>query len=231
MKIIGLIPARGGSKNIEKKNITLLNNNPLIYYTIKAASESKLIDKVIVSTDDEEIASVAKKFGAEVPFIRPSEYSEDSSKDIDVIKHLFDWGALNNLKDINLIAYLRPTTPFKTAAIIDNCISTMKSGNFSSVRTVTEVEGVFHPYWMFKSKNDILTPFINSININEYYQRQLLPKCLRLNGVVDVIKKDQVLKNDLWGDKIGYVETKEYESIDIDNEIDLKFCEFIMNDK
>ncbi len=227
INVIGLIPARSGSRRIKNKNILLLNNEPLISYTIKAALKSQLINRIIVSTDSLNIADLSKVYGAEVPFLRPKEYAQDNSSDISVMKHCIDE---INLHSSDLIVYLRPTTPFKTAFLIDHCIRLLaNSPQFTCIRTISKITGNNHPYWMFKKNEDKLEPFITGIDMQQYHQSQLLPECFKVNGVVDVFKVSEVFKGNQYGNKIGYVEiTERYRDIDIDTEEDLLFCEYLL---
>ncbi len=228
--VAALIPARGGSKAIHKKNIRLLNGVPLIEYTIRIALQNKNIDRVIVSTDDQEIAEISQKTGAEVPFLRPASLAKDNTPDKPVIEHALNWlkKCENCIPDALL--FLRPTTPFKTNKIIDQCLAIfMNDNNASSVRTVNKVEGVNHPYWMFKDENGYLSPFVDGIKISEYYQRQLLPGCYQLNGVVDVLLPDFVFENsNIYGEQVRFVEIEAVYAVDIDTELDFDFAEFIL---
>lgn len=230
-KNIGLIPARGGSKGVPRKNIRVVKGKPLIAYTIQAALASRTLDRVIVSTDDEEIASIAVDCGAEVPFMRPVELAQDSSPDIEVVKHLISWCRKSGLEP-NIIAYLRPTTPFKQADMIDTTVSQLsESTGLTSIRSVTAVEGVHHPYWMFKKERDRLYSFIDGISADTYYQRQRLPECFRLNGVVDVFRAENLDKYaGMYGPVIGKYEVDENSSLDIDTELDLKLFELLLGD-
>jgi len=181
-----------------------------------------------VSTDDEEIGRLAEQYGAEFLFLRPKELAQDSTGDLPVLNHTIEWFEKNEDATVNKIIYLRPTTPFKSPQIIDACIKKMASNRYTSLRTVTAVNGVYHPFWMFKPDGDILRPFCNDGNIQTYYQRQLLPQCYRLNGVVDIVKSDLVKQQDLYGSNIGYVELDELESIDIDSPLDFQLAEFFV---
>lgn len=232
MKNIALIPARGSSMTVVKKNIKLLNGIPLIVYTIQTALKNPRISKVIVSTEDQEIAGIAKKYGAEVPFIRPAELSRDNTPDRPVILHTLDWLKKNEDFEPELLIYLRPTSPFKTNQIIDACLDKIENDlNLTSLRTVNLAEGTNHPYWMFKEKNNILKPFIEHVEISKYYQRQLLPVCYQLNGVVDIVKPGIVANNkNIYGDQIGFVEIAPLNAVDIDNELDFAFAEFLIKE-
>jgi CMP-N,N'-diacetyllegionaminic acid synthase len=231
--IVALIPARGGSKGIKGKNIKLLNGKPLIAFSIEAALKCKVINRIIVSTDNAEIASIAIKYGAEVPFMRPPEISTDQTPDQPVMQHCINWLNVNENFQPEYLAYLRPTTPFKTAILIENCfIKISNSKTATSLRTVTKSEGVFHPYWMYKTEKDELKPFIDGINIKEYYRRQMLPECYRLNGVIDILRPEIFMnQNDIYGKNIIYNELNEKQSVDIDNEFDFAFAEFLMKNK
>jgi len=230
MRNVALIPARAGSKTVIKKNIKLLNDIPLIVYTIKTAINNPRIDRVIVSTEDEEIAVIAKEYGAEVPFLRPIKLAQDNTSDRPVILHALNWLKEKEQFEPNLLIYLRPTSPFKTNSIIDECLNKMEREiELTSLRTVNTAEGTDHPYWMFKSNKNTLKPFINGIDISKYYQRQLLPSCYKLNGVVDILKPQIVFNHEnMYGDKIGFVEINRLNSVDIDDETDFAFAEFLI---
>jgi CMP-N-acetylneuraminic acid synthetase len=228
IRTLGIIPARGGSKTIPKKNIRLLNGKPLIAHAIEAGLKSKYLNRIVVSTDSEEIGEIAQKYGAEFMFLRPKELAGDSTGDLPIIQHALEWLEKNERESVDKIIYLRPTTPFKTSQTIDACILKMEENEYSGLRTVTRVGGVHHPYWMYKSEQAILKPFCPEIDIKNYYQRQLLPECFRLNGVVDLMLSRTIMTHDLYGDKIGYLELSERESIDIDGEFDFDLAEFFI---
>lgn len=231
MKTIALIPARKNSKKVQRKNIRLLSKEPLINHTIKAALGARLVEAVVVSTDCSETAQIASRAGAWVPFVRPPNIARDNTPDPPVIRHAIEWIEKNSGKKLDAIAFLRPTTPFKTGVLIDECVQKLQDdGELSAVRTITPVEGVYHPYWCIKVQQGLLRPFIEGVQTEKYYQRQLLPACYRLNGVVDVVRRDRVMDcNDIYGDRTGFIEVEETAAVDIDNEFDFQFCEFLMN--
>lgn len=233
INIIAIIPARGGSEGVQKKNIRTLHGKPLIQYTIDAAKESNMLNHVMVSTDDSDIAEIAVSLGAEVPFMRPAEYALSKSSDADVLKHALYW--IDNNCDVlpDLIVYLRPTTPFKTGQLIDDCIrKVMDDIDCSGLRTVTLAEGKGHPYWMFKPENNRLVSFIPNISIENFFQRQLLPTCYALNGMVDILRPEIIRNNNnIFGDHIIYEEVPKEIAVDIDTEIDLLWAEFIFSQK
>jgi len=228
-KALAIIPARGGSKRVKGKNIKILNGKPLISYSIEVALQSSMIDRVVVSTDDEEIARVAKDFGAEVPFMRPSELAGDDVPDLPVLAH-----ALEALLDIDgyqpdVVLFLRPTSPFKTTEMIKRVISKFNTLGVDIVRTMTKSEGVHHPYWMYQLlENNIAEQFLKEVNINDFYQSQLLPPVYRINGAVDAYSVQKILSGDILTGKINAVITSERESIDIDTDFDFELCELMM---
>ncbi len=230
MKVLGIIPARAGSKRVPDKNIRLLANKPLIVFTIEAAIKSKYLDRFIVSTDSAKIKEICVKAGAEVPFLRPPQLSTDEVADKPVILHTIDWLIRNENYQSDIIVLLRPTTPFKTPEIIDAVIDFLIKTNADAVRTVTKVEGVHHPYWMYqKGDNNRAIPVIRDIEVDKFYQSQILPEVYRLNGVVDAIKTSVLMSHKkLYGDDMRIFEIPEEQSIDVDTEMDLRICELIM---
>ncbi|MGB1103631.1 MAG: cytidylyltransferase domain-containing protein [Crocinitomicaceae bacterium] len=232
MKILGIIPARGGSKRVPRKNIKDLGGLPLIAYTIKAVKDAKFIADCIVSTEDEEIAAVAQKHGANVPFVRPVELSGNQMGDRPVLIHALEtYEALTNLK-FDAICLLRPTSPFRTGALIDAGIQKLIETKADSVRSMTKVEGVHHPYWMFQEENGKAKGVVPGISIETYYQSQLLPPVFRLNGCVDLIRKENLRDENgpLYGENMAILETPEKESIDIDTPEDFAYCEWLINE-
>jgi CMP-N-acetylneuraminic acid synthetase len=229
VSVVGLIPARGGSKGLPGKNIKPLDGKALICWTIDAAIESKRLDRVIVSTDCREIAAVSASAGAEVPFIRPAELACDHTPDRPVMLHVLDWLSKNEGLDVSLIVYLRPTTPFKTGRIIDDGIAMLQENErCSALRSITRVEGVHHPYWMHRVENGLLAPFVDGIDDACYLGRQSLPPCYRVNGVVDILRPAVIAGGrNIYGSSICTMELDEATALDIDTPLDFSFCEFM----
>ena len=224
-KIMGLaiIPARGGSKGIPKKNIRLLAGKPLIAYTIEAALKSKYIDKVVASTEDEEIAEVSRKYGAEV-IKRPEELARAESPTIDAIFH-----ALEVLKTENytpdIVILLQPTSPLRNAKDIDNAVELFLDSDCGSVVSVCEVE--HSPYWSFKIEKGHLKTLFEE----EYgrMRRQDLPKVYSPNGAI-YVSTPEILHNykDFYCNYIiPYIMPIE-RSVDIDNEVDFMLAELLV---
>lgn len=224
-KILGLIPARGGSKGLPGKNIRPLLGKPLAAWTIEQARASRYLDKIIVSTDAEEIAAVARRYGAEVPFMRPPELSTDHAKAIDVILHAIEHFSVRGER-YDLVMLLQPTSPLRAAQDIDNAVERLFSKEAQSVVSVCEAE--HHPYGMNilppdGSLEDFLKP--EAINSN----RQELPVFYRINGAIYMayIAYLQAQKSFVGKDAFAYIMPRE-KSVDIDSIIDLKFAECLL---
>ena len=174
-KLLAIIPARGGSKGIPRKNIKHIAGKPLITWTIDAAHQAQIIDKLIVSTDDEEIAEVSIRCGAEVPFMRPSRLAQDHSLRNEVILH-----ALNELSGFNYVMLLQPTSPMRTSVNIQQAFQLLKQKQVPACVSVVEQQK--SPYWMFNlSSRGCLEPILP---IRQRTNRQELPKTYLLNGAI-----------------------------------------------
>lgn len=221
---IALIPARGGSKSVPKKNIRKFQNYPLIAYSIAAAKLAKSVERVIVSTDSEEIRDISRQYGAEVPFLRPAEFAQDHSPDIEFMKHAIMWLYENERKIPQYFVHLRPTTPFREPGHLDEAIDLLREDkDATSLRSGSLC--IHPPYKWFKREGDYLTPLMPGMTCDEAnLPRQDFPEVYIPNGYVDIIKTDFVISSNLLhGNKmIGY-KTKEVP--DIDTEFDLKKLE------
>lgn len=211
-KVLAVIPARGGSKGVPGKNIRMLCGKPLIAWTIEAARASRLIDRVVVSTDDPRIAEAAVAWGAEVPFTRPASLAGDETPGIAPLRH-----AVETLPGFELVALLQPTSPLRTAADIDGCIAlAVKSDR--PVASVTESSK--HPAWMFTLEGELMSPVLP--HLSQASRRQDLPRVYALNGAVYVIKTSDLAS----GQPLVSAGTSAYimppaRSVDIDTEVDL----------
>ncbi len=229
MKIIAVIPARSGSKGVPHKNIKELAGKPLIAYSISAAIKSKLIDRVIVSTDSDEYASISKDYGAEVPFIRPNEYSGDDSTDYDFVKHLLDWLAKNGGNTPDYIIHLRPTTPLRDPSVLDNAIEKfMNNAEATSLRSAHEMAETAYKQFEIEGKyfKTICTGSFDLDDANN--SRQSFPKTYTPNGYVDILRTSHILENHLLhGNRVmGYLTdyTTEVDILD-----DFEFLEWQTN--
>lgn len=228
MKILGLIPARGGSKGVPKKNIKLLNDKPLIAYTIQSALESNQFTDLVVSTDDHDIAQVAEKYGVKVPFIRPAELSTDNAKSIDVVLHALAY--LENTGIIyDAVCLLQPTNPFRTVQLIKSCINLLKDKDFDAVVSVERVPAEYNPHWQFHQDSSGCLKIITGEK-EIISRRQDLPTTYKRDGSI-YLTKVQIIKefNSFYGDKLGFVEIPEGQ-INIDTMEDwIRAEEFIKN--
>lgn len=224
-KIIAIIPARGGSKGVRRKNIRLLAGKPLIAYTIEAASKSEYINRVVVSTEDKEISEVSKKYGAEV-IDRPKELAQDDSPAIDAIKHVI--GALREKDNYHpdIIVLLQSTTPLRIVADINNAIDFFLNNDCESVVSVCEI----NPYWSLTIKDRYLEPIFGWDYF--YKRRQNLPNTYALNGAIYITLTENFDKYNGFLNKktISYIMPHE-RSIDIDEEFDFKLAELLLRTK
>lgn len=226
-KILAIVPARGGSKGVPRKNIKPLANKPLIGWTIETAKQVPCIERTLVSTDDPEIAAVAKQYGAEVPFLRPTSLAEDDTEDGPVYLHALHWLEEHENYVPDIIVWLRPTAPFRSPGDIIGAVDLLIHTHADWIRSVCPVE--HHPYWMYRmEEQQRLSSFVDGIDIRKYIRRQLLPPAYRLNGAVDVTW-ERILRKKIFyqGDLRGYVMPVE-RSVDIDTPLDFRFAETLL---
>lgn len=214
--IVAIIPARSGSKSVVDKNIRLLGGHPLIAYSIAAAQLSNEIERVIVSTDSEEYAIIARKYGAEIPFLRPPEISGDNSTDYEWIKHAIDWMQKEDGAASDYLVHMRPTTPLREIEIIDNAIRYMvKNANATSLRSAHKTH--LTPYKMFKLNGEYMRPFLSYEGFEEFYNlpRQVFEEAYIPNGYIDIIRTSVFMDTGLLhGAEIKLWETEMIPDID-----------------
>lgn len=222
-RIIGIIPARGGSKTVPRKNIKLLANKPLIAYTIESAVRSKHLQRIVVSTEDKEISEVSTKFGAEV-MDRPDDLAADESPTIDVLLYIFDV-LKENKSESEIIVLLQPTSPLRTSQDIDNAIELYQKVESESLVSVCEIN--HSPYWSFNIKDKYLKNIFGDQYL--HMQRQELPKAYMPNGAIFISTPEYLQKyRSFYSSKtIPYIMPPE-RSIDIDNEIDFILAELLI---
>ena len=228
MKTIALIIARGGSQRVPGKNIRILGGKPLIAWSIECARDSQYIDRVIVSTDSDEIAEVSREFGAEVPFRRPAELATWDAKEVDAIGHALNWLSDNESYHPELLALLRPTSPFRKTSTLDKAIQAlMNDESAHSTRSIIKCHE--HPYKMWVNKGKRMEPFIPTEKKGGQTHNlsyQLLPPVWIQNASFDVLRTSNISElNSTTGTEIIPIEMDEYESIDINNEIDFLTAE------
>ena len=223
--ILAIIPARGGSKGVPAKNIRPLAGKPLIAYTIEAATKSKYVDRVIVSTDSETIADTCNIYGISIPFIRPSELSTDESPTWQTVEHAVDWLSNNEKKTYDVICLLQPTSPLRNVGHIDQSISKFLSCNADSL--VSVCRSPKSPYWSQHITPDgYLSPlFPDSGN---YIRRQDVPVTFDLNGAIYLVKTEFFRRTHLFkGPRTVAYEMDYQSSIDIDTPLDFEIAEII----
>jgi N-acylneuraminate cytidylyltransferase len=220
--VLAIIPARGGSKGVPRKNIRQIAGKPLIAWTIEEAKKSIYIDRIILSSEDKEIADIAKTWGCEVPFLRPVELALDETSGIEPVIH-----ALDNIETkYDYIALLQPTSPLRLAADIDGCIDTLRQYDAPLCVSVCEVEK--SPYWMYEA--DGLRHLKPIMDREVYLRRQALPSVYALNGAVfagesTFIKKSRAF---VTTETVAYFMPRE-RSWDIDTEFDMKICDYLLS--
>jgi len=203
-EVLALIPARGGSKSIPRKNLLVIGGKPLIAHSIAQARASRYVTRTIVSTDDEEIAHVAREHGAEVPFMRPAEFAQDASLDFDVFRHALEWLRDQDGYRPELVVHLRPTGPVRRVDRIDTAIQSMlDEPEADSLRSVGAP--IQTPYKMWRMANGRLEPLLQLPGVPEAHSspRQGLPPVYWQNGYVDIIRPRVVLEKGMMaGDHV-----------------------------
>jgi len=231
MSIIGIIPARAGSVGIKGKNIKQLYGKPLIAWTIQCALKSGL-SRVIVSTESEEIAAVARQFGAEVPFIRPTNLASDTAAIEPVILHALDWLIGNENYQCDGIALLFPTHPLRTVEHINLCIDAFCNTHCDSVVSVDSATANDNPYWMLKKNNRGEVRLFTDEPLSEIkVRRQDLPVVYKRNDLVYILKEKNIRqkKPDLYGSEVELVETPYCFDIDLNTGKDWKLLESVFH--
>lgn len=218
--VLAVIPARGGSKGVPRKNIREVGGKPLIAWTIEEAKKSQYVDRLILSSDDAEIIRIGKEWGCEVPFVRPAALAQDQTPGIEPVLH-----AVREVPGFDYVVLLQPTSPHRTAEDIDNCLEKCLSLGAPACVSVTLPDK--SPYWMYTmGDKDRLCPLLPSELITN---RQNLPKVYALNGAIYVAKIPFILdeKNFIHADTAAFIMPKE-RSLDVDDEIDLDFFDFMV---
>ncbi|TKB74354.1 MAG: acylneuraminate cytidylyltransferase family protein [Nitrospira sp.] len=225
--VIGVIHARGGSKRIPLKNIKLLAGRPLISYMVEAAVESRLLDRVIVSTDHPDIARIALDYGAEVPFMRPSDLSEDVASEL-VTQHAVRFVEGQGWR-VSIALTMQPTTPFCTSEDIDACIAKMLETDLDTVFTACEIHE--RPEWMYRLNGALALPFTGTLVQGDAGISQKLPKLYIPNGAVWATRRSVLMEQNLiTGPHSGMVIMSRERSVDIDEPVDFVTAEAMANE-
>lgn len=215
--VLGLVPARGGSKGIARKNARVLAGKPLLAYTADAARNARGMSRVLLSTDDPEIASIGKAAGLEVPFLRPAELAVDSTPMIDVVLHVIRWFQDQGL-NYDAVCLLQPTSPLRSSATIDRCISLLWDRDVDSVMSVRPVPMEHNPYWVyFEDSDGLLRPSMGEKP--EVPCRQQLPRAYHPDGSIFLARTERILaEHSLKCKRILGTVSPEQEAVDLDTE-------------
>ena len=214
MKILAIIPARGRSKGVPGKNIKLLGNKSLLEYTFNSAKESRFLSKIILSTEDAEISSVAQSMGLEVPFERPANLAQDNSSSIEVVQHAIAFFEERGEK-FDAVCLLQLTSPFRENGFVDKAIQAFIDKNVDALVSVLKVPHEFNPHWTFEANADGLL----SIATGEkeiIKRRQELPNAYFRDGSVYITKVDTIKKGSFFGESLAFIESNPDFYVNID---------------
>ena len=226
MKFLAVIPARGGSKGVPKKNIKLLGKKPLIEYTINDAKNSKLLTEIVVSTDDQEIAIEAEIAGCKPPFIRPDEFAQDTSTSLELVQHAIAFFESQNIF-FDSVFLLQPTNPFRGKGFIDEAIQKFISSKTDSLISVLPIPHEFNPHWAFEEDETGLLQIATGEK-NIITRRQELPKTFFRDGSVYITKTAVVKNGSLYGESIAYIENNPQFHVNIDTMEDWEKAEKLL---
>ena len=230
MKILAIIPARGGSKGVPGKNIKLLNGKPLLAYTSEIALQSKYLTEIIVSTEDEQIVEVAKNMGIKVPFMRPTELAQDNTPTIDAIIHALQWYENQNIF-FDAVCLLQVTSPFRTVEFLDHAIEKFIEKNTDSLVSVQRVPHEYNPHWTFEM-NDEGNLKIATGETEIITRRQELPTAYHRDGSIYITKTEVLLKErSLYGKSTAFIESDPEFHVNIDTMQDWEKAEEIIQNK
>ena len=229
---VGIVVARGGSKGLLRKNVRRLGEYPLVAYTILAAQQSHLLDRIIVSTDSPEIARVARRFGADVPFLRPKHLARDTTHTPPVIEHAVRFLERAERLRVDLVVTLQPTSPFRRPEHIDQGIK-MLADHPAWDSVIAVKAAAIPPFWTFRLKQGRLLPFVTDGTDYLLKERQQLPHTVQPNGAVYVTRRsllrDQgVLASLFQGGQTGFLLMDQLTSVDIDEPMDLVVAEQLL---
>lgn len=226
MRILGLIPARGGSKGVPKKNRKLLAGKPLIAYSIEAALGATQLDTVALSSDSDAIIAIATSMGLPVPFQRPAELATDTSPTLDTVIHALEFYKLQG-EHFDAVCLLQPTNPFRTASFIDQCIATFQEAGTDSLVSVLEVPHEYNPHWVFEP-NPQGQLKISTGESTIISRRQELPPAYHRDGSIYLTRTSVLLEqNSLYGDSMAYVVSDPQHHVNIDTAQDWELAERI----
>lgn len=226
-EVLALIPARSGSKSVKDKNIRLIDGKPMLAYSIEHALQAKSVDRVIVSTDSEEYAEIARKYGAETPFLRPAEYATDTALDIEVFEHALSFLEEHEGYVPDIVVQLRPTYPIRRIEDIDKMVAYLENNpGVDSMRCIAPAKEIAYKMW-HQDENGMLSPIMTDIPGCYNMPRQQLPKVYYQNACIDVVRAQVIRKqHSMSGKKIAGYEMSDNFDIDTEEEF-LKAEEYL----
>ena len=231
-RVLAVVPARGGSKGIPRKNLQLLAGRPLVVHAVETALAAGRVSRVVCSTDDPEIAETARAAGAEVPFLRPGELAQDHSEDWAVFKHVLDWLLHHEAWQPDLVVNLRPTSPMRTPGHVERAIQLLLETGADSVKAVCLARQHPHKMWLRRPDGRI-EPFLKTpfrLVRGPDVPRAQLEDVYWQNGVVDVTRREVILEQGVMiGRRVAGLVTQPEESIDIDTPLDLALAELLFS--
>jgi CMP-N-acetylneuraminic acid synthetase len=231
LRVLAVVPARGGSKGVPRKNLQLLAGKPLVVHAIEAGLSAQLVTRLLCSTDDAEIASVAQAAGAEVPFLRPAELARDTSEDWPVFMHALDWLEREEGWRPDIVVNLRPTSPLRRASHVDAGINLLLTTRADSVKSVTLARQHPHKMWL-RRPDGSLEPFLKTpfrLSRGPDVPRAELDDVYWQNGVVDVTRRQVILEQRVMiGRRVAGLVVDMWEGIDIDTPLDLAVAELLL---
>ncbi|MDQ6674788.1 MAG: acylneuraminate cytidylyltransferase family protein [Chloroflexota bacterium] len=232
MRVLAVVPARGGSKGIPRKNLQLLGGKPLVAHAVEAGLAAGLVDRVLCTTDDAQIAEVARAAGAEVPFSRPAELAQDGSEDWPVFMHVLAWLDEKQGWRPDLIVNLRPTSPLRTPTHVDGAIRLLLDTGADSVKAVCLARQHPHKMWL-RQPDGAIEPYLTTplrLSRGPDVPRAELEDVYWQNGVVDVTRREIILEQKVMiGRRVAGLVTHAVDSIDIDTPLDLALAELVLS--
>jgi CMP-N-acetylneuraminic acid synthetase len=226
-QVLGVIPARGGSRGIPRKNLVPLAGTPLLGYTIRAAQGSRRLTRTILSSEDEEIRAVARSLGADVPFVRPAGLATDEASSLSVVTHALQFVENEEGHEYDFVCLLQPTCPLRTAYDIDRAIAMLEQSDADAIVSLARVEEP-HPIKMMLVSDDVIHPLFPE-QWRETVRRQDLPPAFYLNGAIYCVRRAVLLgQESMWGKKtLAYVMPAE-RSVNIDSTLDIQRAECLL---
>lgn len=228
MRVLGVVPARGGSKGVPRKNLKLLGGKPLLQYTAESALQSRLLTRVVLTTDDAEIASTGLRLGLDVPFMRPPELATDDTPMLDVVQHVLT--ALDrDDAPYDAVCLLQPTTPFRPADTIDACVAALADQQADSVVTVVRIPAEHHPHWAYLRQGDGTLRLATGAS-SPTSRRQLLPPAFHRDGSVYVTRAEVIRGGSLYGERLVGHELSPQRWVNIDEPADWERAEALLHE-